>query len=62
MQFVVNGVPFFAKGANWIPADAFPTRLSKAMLRRYIATRRRQHEHAALLAADTTRTTNVQCL
>lgn len=37
MQFVVNGVPFFAKGANWIPADAFPTRLSKALLRRYIA-------------------------
>ncbi len=33
MQFIVNGVPFFAKGANWIPADVFPTRLSKAQLR-----------------------------
>ncbi len=24
-EFVVNGVPFFAKGGNWIPADAFVT-------------------------------------
>ncbi len=27
-QFVVNGVPFFAKGGNWIPADTFATRVS----------------------------------
>ncbi len=26
--FVVNSVPIFAKGSNWIPADAFPARLS----------------------------------
>jgi beta-mannosidase len=26
--FSVNDVPFFAKGANWIPADAFVTRLT----------------------------------
>lgn len=31
-EFVVNGVPLFAKGANWIPADSFPTRLSDAHL------------------------------
>jgi len=27
--FVINGVPVFGKGGNWIPADNFPTRITK---------------------------------
>jgi beta-mannosidase len=30
--FYVNGVRLFAKGADWIPADSFPTRITKSML------------------------------
>ena len=26
--FAVNGVRFFAKGANWVPTDAFPSRIA----------------------------------
>ncbi len=30
--FVVNDVPVFAKGSDWIPADSFPTRITKEYL------------------------------
>ncbi len=32
-EFIVNGVPVFAKGGNWIPADSFPTRITKEKYR-----------------------------
>jgi beta-mannosidase len=28
-MFVINGIPVFAKGGNWIPSDSFPTRITK---------------------------------
>ncbi len=34
--FVVNGIPIFAKGADWIPADSFPTRISDSSMERLI--------------------------
>jgi beta-mannosidase len=37
LQFEVNGVPFFAKGGNWIPCDSFTSRVTPEILRRYVA-------------------------
>jgi beta-mannosidase len=34
--FVVNGIPIFAKGSNWIPADSFPTRLTRSRMEQWI--------------------------
>jgi len=34
--FVINGVPVFAKGGNWIPADSFPSRISKQKYRQLL--------------------------
>ena len=31
--FKINGVPVFIEGANWIPADSFPTRTKTSTVR-----------------------------
>ncbi len=36
-QFVVNGIPFFAKGANWIPADAIQARMTPERYRALVS-------------------------
>jgi len=33
---VINGVPVFAKGGNWIPADSFPSRITKEKYRQLL--------------------------
>ncbi len=35
-RFVINGVPIFAKGADWIPTDSFITRTTKEDVEFYI--------------------------
>lgn len=39
-EFVVNGIPVYAKGANWIPADSFTTRVTPAHYRQLIESAR----------------------
>lgn len=36
LHFEVNRVPFFARGANWIPCDSFTSRITPELLRRYV--------------------------
>ena len=36
LHFEVNGIPFFSKGANWIPCDSFTSRITPEILRRYV--------------------------
>ncbi|NSW51831.1 MAG: glycoside hydrolase family 2 protein [Anaerolineae bacterium] len=43
--FVVNDIPIFAKGSNWIPADSFPTRLTHARMERWIADTAAAHQN-----------------
>jgi beta-mannosidase len=43
--FVVNGLPIFAKGSNWIPADSFPTRIAKNDLERLIKAAADTHQN-----------------
>jgi len=42
-EFVVNGVPVFAKGANVIPFDSFPNRVTPEIHRKIIAAARDAH-------------------
>jgi beta-mannosidase len=35
--FRVNGIEIFCKGANWIPADALPSRINRDRIRRLLA-------------------------
>jgi len=37
-QFILNGVPLFIKGANWIPADSFINRFDSKKLRHAVNT------------------------
>lgn len=39
-RFRINGIPIFAKGANWIPSDSFVTRTTKEDLAFYIESAR----------------------
>lgn len=43
--FIVNGVPIFAKGSNWIPADSFPTRLTDAHMEALIGGAAATHQN-----------------
>ncbi len=43
--FVVNGVSILAKGANWIPADSFPTRISDEYLEGLIRSAADTHQN-----------------
>lgn len=44
-EFIVNGVPIFAKGSNWIPADSFPTRISDEYLEALIRGAAETHQN-----------------
>ncbi len=43
--FVVNGVPIFAKGSNWIPMDSFPTRITRKQLALLLGDAARAHHN-----------------
>jgi beta-mannosidase len=44
-HFACNGVPFFAKGSNWIPADTFVTRVTEADYTRLLQAAKDTHQN-----------------
>lgn len=43
--FVVNGLPIFCKGSNWIPADSFPARVTPEKLEALIRAAAESHHN-----------------
>ena len=43
--FVVNGVPVFMKGSDWIPADSFPTRMTAELYEHLIRSAAESHQN-----------------
>ncbi len=43
--FVVNNIPIFAKGSNWIPADSFPTRITDEYLEGLLRSAAETHQN-----------------
>lgn len=43
--FVVNGVPTFMKGSDWIPADSFPTRMTHELYEHLIRSAAETHQN-----------------
>jgi beta-mannosidase len=44
-SFVVNGVPIFAKGSDWIPTDSFPTRITTQTLEEILGSAAATHQN-----------------
>ena len=43
--FVVNNIPIFAKGSNWIPANSFPTRITDEYLEGLLRSAAETHQN-----------------